>query len=206
LYGHQKEQVAKLSRNESLLYRSNKNTLIHIGHIDETGLYNNFFKELNKEEYVYQFPITGILGTTQKPIATLPNKYKNILSFPDVQTNKVFKEIIHLIKEFCIKFNLSYENNRYYLSSDLVDSHTTNFWYDQSSASRPALFGVLNLGDSISNIKINEVSLPLNPGDIIISEAGNKITYLDSFKSLNIQVMPVSELKGQYLEKWIPLC
>jgi len=198
--------VAKLSRNESLLYRSNKDTLINIGRVDPTGVYDNFFRELNKEEQIYKFPIMGILGTSQKPDIVFPNKDKNVLSFPDAQTNKIFKEVVSLIKESCNKFKLSYESNRYYLSSDLIDSHTTNFWYDQSSASRPALFGILHLGDSVSNIKINEVPLTLNPGDIVISEAGNKVTYLDSFKSLNIQALPVSELKGQYLEKWIPLC
>jgi len=41
---------------------------------------------------------------------------------------------------------------------------------------------------------------------VVISEAGNRVVYLSSFKSLNIQVLPVSELRGQYLEKWIPLC
>lgn len=198
--------MAKLSRNESLLYRSNKDTLINIGRVDPTGVYDNFFRELNKEEQIYKFPIMGILGTSQKPDIVFPNKDKNVLSFPDAQTNKIFKEVVSLIKESCNKFKLSYESNRYYLSSDLIDSHTTNFWYDQSSASRPALFGILHLGDSVSNIKINEVPLTLNPGDIVISEAGNKVTYLDSFKSLNIQALPVSELKGQYLEKWIPLC
>ena len=195
-----------MSRNESLLYRSNKDTLINIGMVDPTGVYDNFFRELNKEEQIYKFPIMGILGTSEKPNIVFPNKDKNVLSFPDAQTNKIFKEVVALIKESCNKFKLSYESNRYYLSSDLIDSHTTNFWYDQSSASRPALFGILHLGDSVSNIKINEVPLTLNPGDIVISEAGNKVTYLDSFKSLNIQVLPVSELKGQYLEKWIPLC
>lgn len=204
--GHQKEWVVKLSRNESLLYRSNNNTLTHTGHLDSAGLYEKFFRELNKEEKVYQFPIMGILGTSQKPEIYLPNKNKNILSFPDAQTNKIFKEIVYLIKESCKKFSLSYEINRYYLSCDLVDSHSTNFWHDHSSASRPALFGILHLGDSASSIKINEAPLILNPGDVVISEAGNRVVYLSSFKSLNIQVLPVSELKGQYLEKWIPLC
>lgn len=206
MFGHQKGLVEKLSRNESLLYRSNKDTLVHVGHIDPIKLYKNFYIELNKEELIYEFPIIGILGLTQKKQTILPNKDKNILSFPDVQINKIFKEIVTLIKEFCIKFNLSYDANRYYLSSNLVDSHSTDFWYDQASASRPALFGVLCLGESVGNIKINEISLSLNPGDIVISEAGNKVIYLDSFRSLNIQVLPVSELKGQYLEKWIPLC
>jgi len=195
-----------LSRNESLLYRSNKNTLTHMGHTDVAGLYEFFFKEINKEEHIYKFPIMGILGTSQKPQITLPNKDKNILSFPDSRVHKIFKDIVDLIKESCSKFNLSYESNRYYLSCDLVDSHSTNFWHDQSSASRPALFGILHLGDSASKIKINEALLTLNPGDVVISEAGNRVVYLSSFKSLNIQVLPVSELKGQYLEKWIPLC
>jgi len=68
------------------------------------------------------------------------------------------------------------------------------------------LFGILHLGDFASKIKINEALLTLNPGDVVISEAGNRVVYLSSFKSLNIQVLPVSELRGQYLEKWIPLC
>lgn len=195
-----------MSRNERLLYRSNKNTLVHTGHVDANGMYDSFYSELNKKDLIYQFPISGILGINQRPQITLPNENKNILSFPDVRTNKIFREIVDLIKTFCIKFNLSYENNKYYLSSDLVESHNPDFWYDQSSASRPALFGILCLEDSVSRIKINEIDLSLNLGDIVISEAGNKITYLDSFKSLNIQVVPVSELKGQYLEKWIPLC
>jgi hypothetical protein len=177
-----------------------------MGHTDVAGLYEFFFKEINKEEHTYKFPIMGILGTSQKPQITLPNKDKNILSFPDSRVHKIFKDIVDLIKESCSKFNLSYESNRYYLSCDLVDSHSTNFWHDQSSASRPALFGILHLGDSASKIKINEALLTLSPGDVVISEAGNRVAYLSSFKSLNIQVMPVSELKGQYLEKWIPLC
>ena len=195
-----------MSRNERLLYRSNQKTLIYTGKLDVSGMYEAFFLELNKQDFIYQFPVAGILGISQKPQPLLPNKNKNVLSFPDIRTNKLFKEVVGLIKEFCIKFNLSYEANRYYLSSDLIDYHQLDFWYDHSSASRPALFGILCLEDSISKIKINETELSLSLGDIVISEAGNKVTYIDSFKSLNIQVLPVSELKGQYLEKWIPLC
>lgn len=179
---------------------------MHLGHIDSSGIYEIFYSELNKKDFLYQFPITGILGTTQKPQILFPNKNKNVLSYPDININKIFKKIVTLIKESCIKFNLSYEANRYYLSSSLSDNDPTDFWYDYSSASRPALFGIWNLGDSISNIKINEIDLSLTPGDIVISEAGNKVVCLDSFKSLNIQALPVSELRGQYLEKWIPLC
>lgn len=195
-----------MSRNERLLYRSNKQTLIHVGHTEATGVYEKFYSELNKKDLLYQFPVAGILGMTQKPQVVFPNKNKNVLSFPDIQVNKIFKDIVGAVKESCNKFNLSYDTNRYYLSCDLLESPPTDFWHDQSSASKPALFGILCLGDSISNIKINEAPLALSLGDIVISEAGNKIVYLDSFKYLSIQVLPVSELKGQYLEKWIPLC
>lgn len=194
-----------MSRNESLLYRSNKSTLTHTGKIESSGLYEVFDSEINKKDFVYQFPVTGILGITQQPKVIFPNKNKNILSCPDIRINKVFKELVGLIKESCSKFNLSYEANRYYLSSSISDSHNMDFWNDQSSASRPALFGILCLEDSVSNIKINETVLSLGLGDIVISEAGNRITYLNSFKSLDIQVMPLSELKGQPLERWIPL-
>jgi hypothetical protein len=195
-----------MSRNEKLLYRSNKNTLIHTGHVDSSDLYEIFYSELNKKDFLYKFPITGILGINQVPQTVLPNKDKNPLSFPDIKINKAFKEIVNLIKESCKEFKLSYEANRYYISCDILDSHSSDFWYDQSSASRPALFGIMCLDDSTANIKINEIHLSLSPGDIVISEAGNRVAYLNSFKSLNIQVLPMSELKGQYLEKWIPLC
>ncbi len=195
-----------MSRNERLLYRSNKDTLTYLGHIDSNGLYEILDSELTKKDFLYQFPITGILGTSQKPQMLFPNKNKNVLSCPDINVNKVFKKIVNLIKEACLEFNLSYEANRYYLSSSLSENQLTDFWYDNSSASRPALFGILCLEDSISSIKINEKKLSLNLGDIVISEAGNQVVYLNSFKSLSIQALPVSELKGQYLEKWIPLC
>ena len=197
--------MVKLSRNERLLYRSNKQTLIHVGHTEAAGVYEKFYSELNKKDLVYQFPVAGILGMTQKPQEVFPNKNKNVLSFPDIQVNKIFKDVVGAVKESCNKFNLSYNTNRYYLSCDLLESPPTDFWHDQSSASKPALFGILCLGDSVSNIKINETPLVLSLGDIVISEAGNRIVYLDSFKYLSIQVLPVSELKGQYLEKWIPL-
>jgi hypothetical protein len=198
--------VEKLSRNEKLLYRTNKNTLIYSGHVDATGAYEIFYSEINKKDFLYQFPITGILGINQSPNIIFPNKDKNVLSIPDIQINKIFKDIVSFVKESCKKFNLSYEANRYYLSCDLVDSQPFDFWHDQSSASRPALFGILCLDNSVANIKINEIDISLSLGDVVISEAGNKITYLNSFKSLSIQFLPVSELKGQYLEKWIPLC
>lgn len=195
-----------LSRNETLLYRHNKNTLMHTGNIESSGLYEIFYSELNKKDLVYKFPITGIVGMTQQPQTVFPNKDKNVLLFPDIRINKIFKEILALTKESCAKFNLSYEANRYYLSSCMLDSQSANFWHDQSSASRPGLFGILCLDDSTYKIKINETILSLSLGDIVISEAGNRVVYLDSFKSLSIQVLPVSELKGQYMGNWIPLC
>lgn len=176
-----------------------------MGNINHIGLYRIFYEELNKKELIYQFPLVDSLGASNNPKIVFPNKNKNILSFPDIRINKVLKEIIGLIKEACNKFNLSYETNRYYISSRLSESQNTSFWYDQSSASRPALFAILSLADFPVNIKINSKTMSLNPGDVLISEAGNKIIYLESFKSLSIQVLPVSELKGQYLEKWIPI-
>jgi hypothetical protein len=67
------------------------------------------------------------------------------------------------------------------------------------------MFGIISLDSQKSKVSINETDFEIHPGDIIISEAGNKIVYYNKFKSIVFYVSPLSEIKNQYSQKWMPL-
>jgi hypothetical protein len=67
------------------------------------------------------------------------------------------------------------------------------------------MFGIISLDSEKTRLLINKEEFEIEPGEIIVSEAGNKIVYSNRFKSIVFYVSPLSEIKNQYSQKWIPL-
>jgi hypothetical protein len=186
------------SPNQNLLYRPNRKTCVVKSNTSTLGFYEKILNMSAKTESFYLFP-------NLEPINHVQTQVNNPLSMYDEQAHKMLIDVIEAVKECCKEYDLSYKKNKYFLYSEVVEDQDPSFWYDAGGNSKPSLFGIISIDNIVSNIEINENSLSLSPGDIVVSEAGNKIKYLQPFKSILFYVSPISTIKNQHLQKWIPL-
>jgi len=188
------------NKNENVIYRETRDTILEKDSFDILGLYNVIYNELNKTETKYLFP------NKNEEIVYINDKNKyNLFCMHDIQMHSLFQKIVILIKNTCLKHEFSYLKNRYYVYASLVEDQDPAFWYDAGGTSRPSMFGIISLDSNKTQLSINETIFDLEPGDIVLSEAGNKIIYSRPFKSIVFYVSPLSEIKNQYSQKWIPL-
>jgi hypothetical protein len=177
------------NKNENVIYREKRKTISTKGNFETLGLYEKIIKELNKSEKIYAFPESDV------KISRIYNKNNYLL----------FQEVASLVKRACVSHEFSYSKNKYFVYSSLVEDQDPTLWYDAGGTSRPSMFGIISLDSQKSKVSINETDFEIHPGDIIISEAGNKIVYYNKFKSIVFYVSPLSEIKNQYSQKWMPL-
>ncbi len=186
------------TKNQNAIYRVDRSTVLVKGSAPCKNIYQIIKSENTKKDEVYVFP------KTEKTDLEI-NKNIEPLSIYNESINLLFRSIVNLIKDACSEYSIDYQKNKYYISSSLSENQNPNFWYDTGGTSKPALFGIVSLDDNINKIFINEKEADILPGDMIVSEAGNKIVYSNPFKSLVFYVLPLSMIKNQYSQKWIPL-
>ena len=130
---------------------------------------------------------------------------KNVFFIYDDKVNSLFRYIVSLIKIACKDHDLDFDKNKYFLSSSLIKKIDPSFWYDTGGMSKPALFGIMSLDTDIKEIEVSGVLKKIAPGDIIISEAGNKIKYSSQINGMLFNVAPLSMIEKQYPHTWIPI-
>jgi len=192
--------VPVANKNENVIYRQNRETLLEKDTFNTLGLYDSICKEFSKTQKQYMFP------SNNEETVYINNKNSyNLFFMHDSQMYLLFQKVVSLIKDTCIKHDLSYSKNKYFIYSSLVEDQDPSLWYDAGGTSRPSLFGVISLDSNKTKININGTETDLEPGAIVVSEAGSKIIYSESFKSIVFYVSPLSEIKNQYSQKWMPL-
>lgn len=188
------------NKNENVIYREKRKTIAIKDNFNTVGLYEKIIKELNKSEKFYNFP------EFNEKILYVYNKYNyNSFFMHEEQMYFLFQKVSMLVKNACKEYGFSYSKNKYFIYSSLVEDQDPDLWYDAGGTSRPSMFGIVSLDFKKTKVSINDTDFEIDPGDIIISEAGNKIIYSNKFKSIVFYVSPLSEIKNQYSQKWIPL-
>lgn len=188
------------NKNENLIYRQTRDTILEKQSFDVSGLYDAIHNELNKTQKIYMFP-----SKDEKIVYINDKEEYNLFYMHNMQMYLLFEKVVSLIKDTCVKHEFSYSKNKYFIFSSLIEDQNPDFWYDAGGTSRPSLFGIISLDLNKTKISINGSDIFLEPGDIVISEAGSKIIYSAPFKSMVFYVSPLSEIKNQYSQKWIPL-
>jgi len=189
-----------INKNENVIYREIRKTISVRDKFDTSGLYEKIIKELNKSEKIYTF-----LESDEKIFKMYDKNNYNLFFMHDEQMYFLFQKVTNLIKIACKEHEFSYSKNKYFIYSSLVEDQDPDLWYDAGGTSRPSMFGIISLDSHKSKVSINDTIFEIEPGDIIISESGNKIVYSNKFKSVVFYVSPLSEIKNQYSQKWIPL-
>lgn len=186
--------------NENVIYRKTRQTIFHRGSFNTYGLYEKIINDFNRSEKIYSFP-----NNDEKTIYVYNKNKYNPFFMHDEQMYFLFQKISFLVKETCAKYEFSYSKNKYFINASVVDDQDPSFWYDAGGTSRPSMFGIVSLDLNKTNLSINGTDFEIEPGGILISEAGSKITYSSQFKSIVFYVSPLSEINNQYSQKWIPL-
>jgi hypothetical protein len=192
--------MIKQNKNQNVLHRLNREIKIISGHFDSEGLYNKIDKEFNKKNIMYKFPEEAKI---EVPIYSENNK--NVFFIYDEKIYGLFRYTVSLIKTACKDYDLDFNKNKYFLSSSLIKEIDPSFWYDSGGMSKPALFGIMSLDADIKEIEISGVLKKISPGDIIISEAGNKIKYYSPINGIFFNVAPLSMIEKQYPHTWLPI-
>jgi hypothetical protein len=188
------------NKNENVIYREKRKTISSRDNFDTGGLYEKIKIELEKSERMYTF------AKSDEKISKVYNKNNyNPFFMHDEQAYLLFQKVSSLVKSACKDHEFSYSKNKYFIYSSLIEDQDPSLWYDAGGTSRPSMFGIISLDSQKSKVSINDTDFEINSGDIIISEAGNKIVYYNKFKSIVFYVSPLSEIKNQYSQKWIPL-
>ena len=192
--------MIKQNKNQNVLYRPDREIKITLGNFDPEGLYGKIDKEFNKKNVVYNFP-----EETKLEVPIYSENNKNVFFIYDDKINSLFRYIVSLIKIACKDHDLDFDKNKYFLSSSLIKEIDPSFWYDTGGMSKPALFGIMSLDTDIKEIEVSGVLKKIAPGDIIISEAGNKIKYSSQINGMLFNVAPLSMIEKQYPHTWIPI-
>lgn len=192
--------MIKQNKNQNVLYRPNREIKITSGHFNPEGLYSKIDKEFNKKNIVYRFP-----EETKTEVPLYSENNKNVFFIYDEKVYGLFIYIVSLIKKACKDHDLNFDKNKYFLSSSLIKEIDVSFWYDTGGMSKPALFGIMSLDTDIKEIEVSGVLKKIAPGDIIISEAGNKIKYSSQINGMLFNVAPLSMIEKQYPHTWIPI-
>lgn len=192
--------IESQNKNENVIYREKRKTISVKDKFDTLGLYEKIINELDRSEKIYDFP-----HSNEKDIKVYDKNNYNPFFMHDEQMYFLFQKVSLLVKNACEKYQLSYLKNKYFIYSSLIEDQDPSLWYDAGGTSRPSMFGIISLDSEKTKLLINEEEFEIEPGAIIISEAGNKIVYSNKFKSIVFYVSPLSEIKNQYSQKWIPL-
>ena len=192
--------IESQNKNENVIYREKRKTISVKDKFDTLGLYEKIINELDKSEKIYDFP-----HSNEKYIKVYDKNNYNPFFMHDEQMYFLFQKVSLLIKNTCEKYQFSYLKNKYFIYSSLIEDQDPYLWYDAGGTSRPSMFGIISLDSEKTKLLINEEEFEIEPGEIIVSEAGNKIVYYNKFKSIVFYVSPLSEIKNQYSQKWIPL-
>ena len=192
--------MIKQNKNQNVLYRLNREIKITLGNFDHKGLYEKINKEFNKKNIVYRFP-----EETKIEVPIYSDNNKNVFFIYDEKIHGLLIYLVSLIKIACKEHDLDFDKNKYFLSSSLIEGVDTSYWYDTGGMSKPALFGIMSLDTELKEIEISGVLKKISPGDIIISEAGNKIKYSSQIKGILFNIAPLSMIEKQYPHTWIPI-
>jgi hypothetical protein len=192
--------MIKQNKNQNVLYRPNREIKITLGNFNHKELYEKINKEFNKKNIVYKFP-----EETKIEVPIYSENNKNVFFIYDEKIHGLLIYLVSLIKITCKEHDLDFDKNKYFLSSSLIEGVDTSYWYDTGGMSKPALFGIMSLDTELKEIEISGVLKKIYPGDIIISEAGNKIKYSSQIKGILFNIAPLSMIEKQYPHTWIPI-
>lgn len=190
---------------EKIICKNSKRNSILISDCFPQLVLENILKIQEDRETVYLFE------KGQKASFLYDRSCVNDLSFNPLQVyDKNIFDAFQIIKtmwgKMCVLNNLDVNKNRYYITSEINNISSSNFWYDDGGIRIPVFSGhwILECQDNPS-ININNEDVQLQRGSIVMFEAGKKYSFSNISVILSFNISTYSKIVNQYPQKWMPL-
>lgn len=198
--------MKNIYKENDILYRKDDDAVIFKSNVGVTdSVVNSILSYENYRDTILHFK-SGISADWVREQAVAGDLSKNIFGIYNPKIHDILFEIKKVLVEACRVYEINIEKSRYYISSEYIDGVNTKAWYDFGGIRIPCFSGIVYLGKDIYDMQVGKESCSLKEGDILLFEAGHKITYSsESFNMISFSIAPLSLLEGQYPQKWIPI-
>jgi hypothetical protein len=170
--------------------------------------YNKMISEMY--EHVYKFNPGIKLGFKSKKISLIDYRTFNFFAMYSKNIHILYKEINDLTKEYCIKNNVNFERNYFYLLGNIIKNETIplNTYVNFAPNYKTTFVGFYVIDCNEDEIFIDDEQIELIPGQLILLDSSAKILFKKISKDctiLSFNISPLDYLYKQYYQKWIPL-
>lgn len=198
--------MKNIYKENDILYRKDDNAIVfksNAKNID--GILDLILSYENYRDTILHFK-SGISADWVREQAVAGDLSKNVLGIYSPLIYDILLEIKKVLAEACRVYDINIEKSRYYISSEHVSKVNSSAWYDFGGIRIPCFSGMVILDGEGQEINVGKESLVVKNGDIMLFEAGHKITYgSESINMISFSIAPLSLLEGQYPQKWIPM-
>ena len=131
----------------------------------------------------------------------------NVFGIYNSNILSLYKNILAILKEQCLKNEINFSGSEYYISSDYFQELVnTRAVYDFGGIGIPCFNGIISLQEKEIVIYLNNEEKKLNCGDMLFFEAGQEITYKnEKVECIYFNIAPRFMIENQYPFKWIPV-
>ena len=172
----------------------------------DISVYKDVISNLESDVEHIMFFNSGTKADLVESVKPYDTRFSNFLGLYVPEIHDAFVEVRSMLLDICKHHDINYSKSSYYMSSDYINL-SGDFWYDGGGLRIPAFNGFI-IVDCESNTKVNisKTINVVNPGDILLFEAGHRVAFGNSNSLvISFNVAPLSMLNGQYPNKWIPL-
>ncbi len=198
--------MKNIFKENEILYRKNDDVVIFkYSNVDVSNILDLIEDYNTYRDHMLHFK-SGVSADWVREQAVAGDLSKNILGIYDSNMYTILMKIKKLLIEACNKYEINIEKSKYYISSEHESYQLKDAWYDFGGIRIPCFSGMVFLKTDGSKITVGNESIIPSEGDILLFEAGHKITYgSESFNMISFSIAPLSMLVGQYPQKWIPI-
>lgn len=198
--------MKNIYKENDILYRKDDDAIIFKSKILDTSMILDLINDYeNSRDTILSFK-SGTSAEWVREQSVAGDLSKNVLGIYNSSIYDILLEIKRMLSEACKVYDINLEKSRYYISSEHISSVNNNAWYDFGGIRIPCFSGMVILDAKDQQINVGKETVFVNSGDILLFEAGHKITYgSESFNMISFSIAPLSLLGGQYPQKWIPI-
>lgn len=131
----------------------------------------------------------------------------NVFGIYNSNVLNLYKGVLAILKEECLKNEISFSGSEYYISSDYFkELVNTRAVYDFGGIGIPCFNGIISLQEKEVVVYLNKEEKRLNCGDMLFFEAGQEISYKEEeVECIYFNIAPRFMIENQYPFKWIPI-
>lgn len=195
-----------MQNNENdLLFKRSDTPHILVSNTDVSS-YRSVISNLESDVEHVMFFNSGVKADFVESIKPYDSRFSNFLGLYEPDINDAFLLIRSMTIDLCKHYDINYKRSAYYLSSDYMNLNS-DFWYDGGGIRIPAFNGFIIVDcDKNTELKVSGVTNVVNPGDVLMFEAGHRVSFGNSNNLvISFSIAPLSMINGQYPNKWIPL-